>query len=128
MELASRRGRCVELMAIRLAGEALGERERREEGDRGFLVGITSLLDVLLGMNYAKVFEQIPLRGDLQAAVTDGAGRMGTLLNLQKLLEDADFARLEFELDKLGVTPGEFDEVQQEALSWATRLSSGVAA
>jgi EAL and modified HD-GYP domain-containing signal transduction protein len=128
LELASRRGRCVELMAIRLVDEALGERERREEGDRGFLVGITSLLDVLLGMNYAEVFEQIPIREDLQAAVTDGAGRMGTLLNLQKLLERAEFAQLECELDKLGVKPGEFDAVQREALSWAARLSCGLGA
>jgi EAL and modified HD-GYP domain-containing signal transduction protein len=126
LELASRRGRCVELMAIRLAGEDLGERARREEGDRGFLVGMTSLLDVLLGMSYAQVFKQIPIREDLQAAMTDGAGLMGTLLNLQKLLENAEFAQLECELDKLGVTPGEFDEIQQEALSWAVRLSNGI--
>ena len=114
--------------SLRLAGETLGERERREEGDRGFLVGITSLLDVLLGVSYAKVFEQIPIREDLQAAVTDGVGRMGMLLNLQKLLERAEFAQLERELDELGVAPGEFDAVQREALSWAARLSSGLTA
>lgn len=126
LELASRRGKCVELMAIRLAGEGLGARARREEGEHGFLVGMTSLLDVLLGMSYAQVFKQIPIREDLQAAVTDGAGRMGAILNLQKLLERAEFAKLESELDKLGVTPGEFDEVQKEALSWSARLVGGV--
>jgi c-di-GMP-related signal transduction protein len=73
-----------------------------------------------------EVFEQIPIQEDLQAAVTDGAGRMGALLNLQRLLERAEFPQLECELAELGITPGEFDEVQREALSWAARLASGV--
>ncbi len=113
-------------MAQKLADESLSEKEKREEGDRAFLVGMTSLLDVLLGIRFEKVFQQIPIREDLQAAVLEGAGRLGALLNLQKLLEEADFAQLEKDLGTFGVTPGEFDEIQHEALSWSVRLSRGL--
>ncbi len=51
---------------------------------------------------------------------------MGTLLNLQKLVENTEFELLESELDKLGITADEFNKIQQEALGWASRLSKGV--
>lgn len=126
MELAALRGKGIELMAMRLAPEELDEKARRQLGDRGFLVGMVSLLDVLLGKTYEQLFEQIPIHEDLQAAVIERAGQLGALLKIQVLLEKARFAEVEQELTALGGTPEQFDSAQQEALAWSFEMANEI--
>lgn len=90
LELAATRGRLMELLA-----EAAFPR-RLDAGEQGFMVGIMSLMDTLLGMPLANVLDGLAAPPEVRDALLGRSGTFGPLLGLVETLESGsheDLAR-----------------------------------
>ena len=84
MELAATRGRMLELLATKTSGG------NREVADRGFMVGILSLLDVLLETPMSAIVADLGLADEASRALLAREGPLGGLLKLLELKESDD--------------------------------------
>lgn len=118
LELALRRARFIEYV--------LGYRTHAAHSqlqDEGYLTGILSLADALLGWPMAKVAQRLPLADEVKAALLDRAGPLGELLTLCEKLEAADFDAAEEIGAHLQLTPAAVMHSQNVALVWANFIT-----
>lgn len=96
--------------------------ERGDMLDRGFMAGMFSLLDVLLGMPMAGIIAQLNLADDLAAALLAREGRLGRLLDAVTAAERSPGA-LGPALAAAGIAPDTWAEVLAQSSQWAIQVS-----
>ena len=116
LELAATRGKLMELLA-----KALGTHDATGM-DRAFMAGIMSLLDALLGMPIQEIIREISLADDVENALLDRIGWLGTLLTLVEKLERNDMAAVEQILARLHLSLDNLTEAELEAMRWANAI------
>lgn len=122
-ELAARRGRFIEILVQNVTHQ-FGSSQQ----DKGFMVGMLSLVDVLLGVSPEGVLPDIGVADDIREAIMTRSGMFGALLSLCEALENADFDAIAELCAALGVTEGRVMEVQRDAMLWALSAVGEVAA
>lgn len=98
----------------------------RDDQDIGFLVGMFSLLDSLLGMPMEQVLQSLTLSEAVRDALLRREGSLGKLLNLA---EAAEYSRLPLKhhaLHEAGITPEVYCQSLMKSYGWATKISQGV--
>lgn len=113
-ELAAKRGRMIEL----LVQDVTHQRGALQQ-DRGFMVGMLSLVDVLLGSPMEDVLPRIGVVEEIQQAILAKSGVLGTLLQICESLEAADFDAVVKAAGKYNIALARVMGAQREATAWA---------
>ncbi len=117
LQLAATRGRLMELLAGRCHGGG------REMAEQAFMVGIVSLMPALLGVSMPDLLGQLPVAPRVRAALIEGSGVHGQLLQIVEATEQADPALLEAALQgHPALNAAALDNCLAQALAWASRL------
>lgn len=116
---ASYRGRLMELVTSELIeGKAV-----TTQSESAFLVGMLSLIDVLLARPIEEIIPELHLCGEIHAALLEGEGIFGQLLDLVKTIERADFDAVDRALDQLGLDVPTLQDCENRAYAWVHGLS-----
>lgn len=93
-----------------------------EHGDpaRCFMVGLLSGLDALLDAPLRKILEQLPVNRVISAALLDGTGVEGRVLNAVKELELGRITAIR----ELGISAAEINQAYLEAIRWVEQIRS----
>jgi c-di-GMP-related signal transduction protein len=94
LERAAMRGLIMEFIAKKITGS-------RSVGDSAFIVGILSLTHVLLGITMEELISKLNLAGDIQNALTERAGLLGSALLITEKLEVDELKDVQEVLDQL---------------------------
>lgn len=113
-ELAARRGRTIELLV-----QDVTHQRGALQHDRGFMVGMLSLVDVLLGVPMEEILPEIGVVEEIQQAVLIKSGTLGVLLQICEALEVTDFDAVSELAAGCSISLARVMEVQREATLWA---------
>lgn len=122
-ELAAKRGRIIEL----LVQDVTHQRGALQQ-DRGFMVGMLSLVDVLLGAPMEEILPEIGVVEEIQQAVLIKSGTLGVLLQICEALEVSDFDTVTKLAASCSISLARVMEVQREATLWAKVVAEESAA
>ncbi|MFL6658517.1 MAG: EAL and HDOD domain-containing protein [Massilia sp.] len=115
------RGRLLEQLA-KVKGQD------KADQDQAFIAGMFSLLGVLFGMELPEVLAPLSMSEQVQEALLQGTGDLGTALKLCQATEDGDFVTISALLQELAITPADFNQAIIDANHWmigAVRGSHG---
>jgi len=125
-----------ELVWISLARARLCESIARQSGlvDReqdGFLMGLFSLLDVMIGRPLTDLFQELGMPAEMLAAITGDPSKGNILARIYKLClacEAGNMLEIESHGQALGLAPGTVSELIVDAMTWSELLcrESGV--
>lgn len=121
LQTAAMRGRLMEKVALRLL-ERQHEPDGDGVGDRAFVVGLLSLVDVLLEMPLEHALEQLGVEEDLRRALLEQEGPLGLLLLLAVDLERGELRSAAARAESLGLGPGELVDLQCDVFDWVRRV------
>lgn len=116
LELAVRRGKLLELIAIHKA------HQHGVLHDQSYMVGMLSLMDALLGMPMAEIVDSLNLGKEIRSALLSREGVLGEMLNLCEKLEAADFDGANEIALQINVSIGIIMDAQDEAIAWASKI------
>lgn len=119
LELASVRGRLMEVMVRQMTLYT----KDRDSGDRAFITGVLSLVDVLFSTALEEVISTLNLTEDIRTALLYREGFLGTLLQIAELMEKADFNAAEELLSQVHLSTGQLAEAQLETIAWSKGLA-----
>ncbi len=121
LQLAATRGKLLEQLAMRQPGSGAAMK------DMGFMTGMLSLMDALLGMPLAEVLAEINVPKLVEAALLRREGELGLLLVLVEQLEQDDLSAVAKSLARTAaeVGPRELMPMQLAAYRWANELAAG---
>ena len=119
LQLAATRGKLLEQLALRQPGTQGAMK------DMGFMTGMLSLMDALLGMPLAEVLAEINVPRPVEAALLRREGELGLLLVLVEQLERDDLTAVARALARTAVEvgPRELMPMQLAAYQWANGLA-----
>ncbi len=103
------RGRMMELLAERVTGS-------KTIADSAFIVGMLSFVDVLFGKTVKEIVEKLSLAPEIQEALLDRTGVLGTLLAVTENLDDENYEELEKRLSLVGVRLMDLLSIETKAL------------
>jgi EAL and modified HD-GYP domain-containing signal transduction protein len=86
-----------------------------KEGDSYFTVGLLSVADALADAPMEDVIGELPFREDIAAALLDGGGELGKVLNEVIAYERGDFDGA----SDLTARRGDIDKIYRDATKWA---------
>ena len=117
LQLAAARGRMMELIAGKLhAGQ-------KELEDQAFMAGIMSLMPALMGTSLEEILKGINLASTIREALEQGAGELGTMLQLCEALEHGDGVLCRELCASLpGLQASTVNSCQTQALAWAGNI------
>ncbi|MFN0318145.1 MAG: EAL and HDOD domain-containing protein [Burkholderiales bacterium] len=119
--LAAARGRLMELMA----GKLLNQDKRSQE--KAYLAGMLSLMPALFGLTLAEFLKHLPVDQEVNEALCNQSGKLGSLLALTELLDMPNFAYSQFSFQEIGkMEPSALLGLQMEAMTWANSLGDGI--
>lgn len=121
LQLAARRGKMMELLALKCRGSG------NDFQDRAFMTGILSLLDALLDRPLVEVVELVNPVDDIAAALLRKEGSLGELLSLVELTEHDRFDHATELLTSLGLTVEDLMSAEVEALRWSNNIVAEMA-
>jgi EAL and modified HD-GYP domain-containing signal transduction protein len=122
-ELAVRRGRLIESLVQDLTHQRGSSRQ-----EKGFMVGMLSLVDVLLNAPITEILPRIGVDEEIRDAILTRYGVLGRMLNICEALEAADFDALSELAAACGIREARVMEAQREAMLWAGAVADEVAA
>lgn len=122
-ELAAKRGRMIELLV-----QDVTHQRGASQQDRGFMVGMLSLVDVLLGSPLEDILPRIGVVEEIQRAILVKSGALGVLLQICEALEAADFDTVTELAGSCSISLARVMEVQREATLWAKVIAEESAA
>lgn len=103
--------------------ETLGAKHfKRDELDQLFTVGMFSMLDTLLRQPMAAILNKLNLPEEINRALSNHEGRFGPLLKLTLACEDGDLPDDPKVFSNAGITKGEANKAQIEALMWVEEI------
>ncbi len=115
MQRAAERGRMMELLSQ--------EGSEKADKEEAFMVGVFSMLDVLMAIPLAELLESVSLPQQVEDALLERDGRLGTLLDLLCASERRDFAEVQRLLSNLGIAPETLSRSQLDAIFWALKVA-----
>jgi EAL and modified HD-GYP domain-containing signal transduction protein len=110
----------MELLALQVTDMPNADRER---GDRAFMAGVLSLVDVLLLTTLEDVVASLNLTDDIRNALLYREGHLGTLLQIAEQMEKADFSAAEEHLVQAHLTADQLASAQLETIAWSKGLA-----
>lgn len=118
LQLASTRGKLLELMSLRIhPGDTAS-------ADRAFTVGIMSLVEALFSAPMARILEHVDIAQDVREALLERKGDFGTMLDIAEHLESAEGGKaLKTALARLGLTVAEVREIELAAFDWVREFT-----
>lgn len=116
LQLAATRGRLLELLAARL------HPGRRELEDQAFMTGIMSLMPSLLSVPLEEILRGIHIAAAVNAALENGEGELGLLLELAHALEVGDGPACHSLVQRLNVDHMTVNACLTQALAWANNI------
>jgi EAL and modified HD-GYP domain-containing signal transduction protein len=119
---AAHRGRLME----RVAAVATGKGTLSVDCERAFLVGMLSLVDALLGRPIEDIVRELRLGPDVALALIAREGELGRLLLLAEATESGAFEAAEVELERLGLSLAELQQIEHEAYAWLHALQKSL--
>jgi EAL and modified HD-GYP domain-containing signal transduction protein len=97
LERAAMRGLIMESIAKKITGN-------RSVGDSAFIVGILSLTHILLGITMEELISKLNLAGDIQNALIDRVGLLGSALLITEKLEVEELNDVQEVLNQLNLS------------------------
>ena len=85
----------------------------------GFLTGMLSLIDVILGEEMHDAMEKLPLSNDIKSALISGDGILANLLNVTRAYETLNWKLAEEELALLEINEDKVPMIYERATQWA---------
>ncbi len=119
LELAVRRGKLLELIAIHKSQSAVFQ-------DQSYMTGMFSLMDALLGMPMTEIVDSLNLGKEIRTALLSGEGLLGEMLDLCKRLEAADFDGANRFASQASIPIEAIMAAQNEAIAWASKIGEVV--
>lgn len=113
--LSIQRARVCELLATKA--------ELKAEPSQAFLMGMFSLLDALLDKPLSQLLTQLPLSNELKLALSCGQGELGYLLNAIKHYEKAEWDKVNYYSNLLGISEALFATQYIESVKWCDELT-----
>jgi EAL and modified HD-GYP domain-containing signal transduction protein len=110
----------MELLAIQIPGIPIHD---REWGERAFMAGVLSLVDVLLSTTVEDVVATLNLTDDIRNALLYREGNFGTLLQIAEQMEKAEFSAAEELLTLVQLSTDQLAAAQLETISWSKGLA-----
>jgi c-di-GMP-related signal transduction protein len=110
------RGRLMELLAAHLLST--------DECDNGFVVGIFSLLDTMLGLPLSDALESISLPQSVTDALLHNTGVLAPFLQLTLACENADDVLFAETANELQLTGDQVNWAHLQALAWAENITN----
>lgn len=120
LELASVRGRLMELLAVQMPESPLKD---REWGERAFMAGVLSLVDVLLATSVEEIVSTLNLTDDIRSALLYRDGNLGILLQIAEQMEKTDFRAAEGMLALIRLTADQLATAQLDTIAWSKGLA-----
>lgn len=117
LTMAIVRARFAEILGEAIAGDA--------GGGEGFLVGLCSLLDVILGRAMADILDDLPLTADVRAALFGRDNHLRRLLDCVIAYERGDWSNCLALAGLAGLAPRSLAPAYLEALRFAYDLKQG---
>jgi EAL and modified HD-GYP domain-containing signal transduction protein len=108
--MAAVRGALMEQLA-----RCLPSQDEQHLGEKAFMVGILSLLEVIYRISMEEVVASVALSEDVRDALVSRAGDLGALLEATEMIERLEFAPA---LERLGITRDDLRLAQVKAYSW----------
>ncbi len=87
MKIAATRGYFIEGLTREVGGT-------KDDQDMGFMTGVLSLVDTLMGMPMDKLVQEFPLDDIVVAALTTNSGLLGSFLSVIKQVEQGDMSAI----------------------------------
>jgi len=121
MQIAAARGRLLEILSAAIEPKP----DLPDLGDKAFITGLFSLLDVLINMPMEHILKELPLHDEVAFALKSPAhgGLLGQLLLAITSGESGDFSTAGDILSKLGISPETHAKAQISAFYWAARIN-----
>ncbi|MBA3440542.1 MAG: HDOD domain-containing protein [Pyrinomonadaceae bacterium] len=92
-----------------------------------FIMGMFSLIDAILDRELAEILNDLPIAGDIKAALLDGNNSLHNVYQYVLAYEDADWEQLSMHASKLGTDENLLPQLYIDAINWASQsLSTGV--
>jgi c-di-GMP phosphodiesterase len=113
MTTAMIRGKMCELISL-----SVGHKQE----DRYFTVGLLSILDAIMDLPMKEVLESLPLTEDINQALTDHTGPLGTILNCVIAYENGDWN----EVDATKISPVALRDSYLASIAWASEVSQRI--
>lgn len=89
------------------------------ESDRLFILGLFSLLDALLGMEFREFIDLLPIDTKIKETLCGGSNEYTPWLELAKAIERSDWDSVNSIAQRLGLHPGTVAVSYQHAFTWA---------
>lgn len=125
--MSSEQTQAPEILVIALVRakmcEQLGRQLDLVSPEKYFTMGLLSVLEALYESPMADIINQLPLPTDIQEALVDGTGEMGTLLSYVKAYEQGEW----MELKPIPLEPSIIRGFYFDAISWANHFSPMIA-
>jgi EAL and modified HD-GYP domain-containing signal transduction protein len=118
LEVAALRGRLMELLIASHPSAATD----RELGDRAFMTGILSLVDVLFETSMDRVVEELNLTEDVRSALLQREGTLGKLLRVAESLEERNLGELTLHLEQSQLDADTLVDAHLSAIQWTDTL------
>jgi EAL and modified HD-GYP domain-containing signal transduction protein len=117
LHMASVRARACELLSQTVAGP--------DTAPSGFLLGMCSLLDVILGVPMPSVLESLPLPAGTAAALSGDDTPQRRLLDCVTAYEQGLWDRCLILADRAGLDPAALPAAHQAAVRWSSDFTTG---
>lgn len=95
---------------------------RHANPDEAFMVGTLSVLKDIYDINLSKIVSELNLSDEIQDALVNRGGDLGTLLCLAEMMERLELEEAAACLDRLKVPLGQVLDCQTRAYAWRTKL------
>jgi EAL and modified HD-GYP domain-containing signal transduction protein len=113
MTTAMIRGKMCELLS-----QSMGFKQE----DRYFTVGLLSILDAIMDQPMTEVLESLPLTDEINAALLEHSGSIGSTLDCVIAYENGDWSRVE----KAGISPITLRDSYLASIAWASEISQRI--
>ncbi|MFP4487163.1 MAG: EAL and HDOD domain-containing protein [Campylobacterales bacterium] len=84
---------------------------------KAYLIGLVSLFDVILGVDFDTLFEEIKFDTEIQDAILKKEGKLGKILAISLIIQSQDMVKIERLKTKLKMEPEEFAQMLLEIQS-----------
>jgi len=111
MAMSLTRARFVEGLAM--------ESIKFKDSSVGFLTGMLSLIDAILGENMRDAMDKLPLSNDIKSALISGDGILAHLLNVTRAYETSNWILAKEELELLGIDEAKVPIIYERATQWS---------
>lgn len=109
-ESALARGNSMEVLAKKYKCD-------KRSTQKAYLIGLVSLFDVILGVDFETLFDEIKFDIEIQDAILKREGKLGKILSMTLIIQSQDMNRIEQLRNKLKMEPEEFSEMLLEVQS-----------